>query len=389
MKRILMVSYVPLFPNDSGNRSRVLNIFNNLRELGNDVHFIYIDNGNKNVDLKKMEKYVGINKFWRYKNKDKKKLIPTIKRYLRKIVLKVGLSKKIIIHYGIDDIYPESLTDFVCEKMNEIKYDVIWVEYVWYSKLLKYVKNDVLKVIDTHDVFTNREKLFLINNDTPKWYYTTKKEESKGLSRANYVVSIQNKETDFLNNIINNKNTKVVTIGNSIDLTKPKIVKNKNYLFIGSNNDMNINGINLFIKNVLPNVRKREKNSKLIIAGSVCDNIPDSDNYEKLGFVDDLNDLYNSVRLVINPVMSGTGLNIKTIEALGHCKPLVTTKCGIKGLNNDGNMCYIARNDEEFADRIIDVLNDDEVAKILSEQSFHFVKKYNNECVKNIRELIK
>jgi hypothetical protein len=51
-----------------------------------------------------------------------------------------------------------------------------------------------------------------------------------------------------------------------------------------------------------------------------------------LGKVDDLRDYYAKSKVVINPAIAGTGLKIKTIEALGYCRPVVCWEAGIDGM---------------------------------------------------------
>lgn len=366
---------------------RVYSIVENMKKLNIDVYLIFIQR-NKVADINKMTEYIGNDKLFIFNCKKNKNIIYLAKEKLRKILKYLKLSKKIIIHYNIDEIYPNSLSRYV-KKLHKInKFDVIWTEYVWYSKLLKVLDKDTIKVIDTHDVFTNREKLFLNNGENPNWYYTTQRQEARGLSRANYVVAIQEKEEQFFREIVKS-NTEVVTIGNYIKIKEVCVVDNKKYMFVGSNNDLNIYCIKYFINNIFPKIKQKEPDSEFLIVGGVCKDIPDSDEYIKLGYVDDLDKIYKNVRLVINPIKSGTGLNIKTIEALGNCKPLVTTSCGAKGLNENVNeICKVVDGDEEFAECVVEILNDNKLAEKLSKNAFNFVSNYNNNVEERLRNII-
>ena len=51
------------------------------------------------------------------------------------------------------------------------------------------------------------------------------------------------------------------------------------------------------------------------------------------GFVPDIKDFYSRVDLIVSPVMVGTGMNIKTVQAMAYGMPLLTTQCGIKGID--------------------------------------------------------
>jgi hypothetical protein len=50
------------------------------------------------------------------------------------------------------------------------------------------------------------------------------------------------------------------------------------------------------------------------------------------GFVPDIAKFYGDVNLVISPVTMGTGINVKTVQAMAYGMPLLTTECGSKGI---------------------------------------------------------
>ena len=75
------------------------------------------------------------------------------------------------------------------------------------------------------------------------------------------------------------------------------------------------------------------------------------------GAVNDVAPLYREAALVINPVVAGTGVKIKTIEALCHLRPIVTWPAGIDGLDPRlAARCVVARDWYEFANAVVDAL---------------------------------
>ncbi len=94
----------------------------------------------------------------------------------------------------------------------------------------------------------------------------------------------------------------------------------------------------------------------LLIAGSIENYIRSAHpsppgNVRVLGFVDDIHDIYGISDLAINPVMSGGGANLKTIEYLSAGLPLVTTKFGVRGYESLAEIMKIAP-PESMADAI-------------------------------------
>src|SRR5262249_28746919 len=76
-----------------------------------------------------------------------------------------------------------------------------------------------------------------------------------------------------------------------------------------------------------------------------------------VGPLDDLTGLYQGATLVINPAVAGTGLKIKTLEALCHLRPVVSWPSGIEGLDPRlAALCVVARDWYEFSERVIDML---------------------------------
>lgn len=76
------------------------------------------------------------------------------------------------------------------------------------------------------------------------------------------------------------------------------------------------------------------------------------------GTVDDLQPYYDSCNLVVVPIMTGGGVNVKLLEALGQDKYVVTTSKGIEGTDfEDGKDLRVANDASNFANDCIDILN--------------------------------
>ena len=66
---------------------------------------------------------------------------------------------------------------------------------------------------------------------------------------------------------------------------------------------------------------------------------------ELLGVVESLEEAYTRAAVIVNPVLAGTGLKTKTVEALGHAKPLVTTSCGAEGIEDAAGTAFLMADD--------------------------------------------
>ena len=97
-----------------------------------------------------------------------------------------------------------------------------------------------------------------------------------------------------------------------------------------------------------------------------------------LGFVQDLNEVLNNSIMIV-PILIGSGMRMKIVEAANHSCPFVTTTVGVEGLDfKNQEECFIADKPEDFANNIIKLLSDKQLqieqAKAIKEK---FEKKYS------------
>lgn len=125
----------------------------------------------------------------------------------------------------------------------------------------------------------------------------------------------------------------------------------------------NKNGAYHFVHNVFPMVRRRVPDVELHIAGKgdkcVLDDLNSVEGVKALGFVEDLAAEYEEARVVIIPIYEGSGTCVKFVEGMLMNRPLVSTPVGARGFDRiakDGDHFLLAKNDEEFADKTVELL---------------------------------
>lgn len=380
---MLIISPTFPFPVTTGNRARIYKLLLDLKELGHDIYFLYINT--EPFDQTQAEENGWTKKTFVAPYTPPHKTL--FKRSLRKLKRILRLESGFL--YSIDDWYDHSLDSYVLRLFEQIQFDVVIVEYVFFSKVLNCLNSDVLKLIDTHDIYTNRHRIYLENQQTPHWYSTTAAEEAKGLNRADIIVAIQPKEKAYFSTLTNKK---VVVVGHTVTLAKSDrhLSTNKTILFFGANNPMNVQGINTFIQDAFPQIQHHFPQVELLLAGAICDAIEEHDHYTKLGRVENLKVVYDLADVVINPITFGTGLKIKTVEALGYGKPVVTTSIGAAGLETGINQAFLVADELiEFAQAIIRVLSDDALYENLSQNAYDFAQQWNQTNLQELANLLK
>ena len=383
-KKILFISDTIIMPLDRGNRKRVYNLINMMRENDCDVDFLYLATYPEE-DPTETIKFIGEDHFIRFENK-KRTFGVFWKRKVRK-VLELCHIPGLFKYWSVDERISPDITAFMEKIYKKKKYDIAWAEYIYTSKALLNAPDNVTRVIDTVNAYTYKRQMYEAVGYKNYEFALTKKTETEGLKRADYVVAIQEAEEDFFRTLLP-KEARIVTIGENMPVTKPYISDSDTILFLGSYYVVNRHGVKYFINNVLPILKKSGVNYKFKLAGSICKHIPDSDEYEKLGYVDDVDEAYREARVVINPVHEGTGLNIKTIEAVSKAKPLVSRKVGVRGLRPDKPFALVTDDDKEYADNIIKVLTDDKLAMDLSENAVSFMEKYKEKNIASLKEIL-
>lgn len=106
------------------------------------------------------------------------------------------------------------------------------------------------------------------------------------------------------------------------------------------------------------------------------------------GEVESATDFMHAHDIMIVPLLSGSGIRIKIIEAMACGKAVITTKVGAEGIAYTNNKdIIIATSAEEFKQAIIDLSqNPDKVVEIGKNARALIEKHYNNADI--IQELI-
>lgn len=382
MKKILFISPTPTHPQNAGNRIRIFKMVDLLRKQGHDVNFVY-SNQERDFDIEAMRNYWGNNLYVvNYAAPPVKK----INKWIDILLNKINKDRK--YYSNIDEFYNQNLDTVINEIINKKSFDIVFVEYIFLSKAFLNFSSSTLKVLDTHDVMTNRHRLFLDNGKKPSWYSTSPAEEKRGLNRADHIISIQNNEKTHFSKLTLKP---ITTIGHLVD-TSPSNLSyppRKRLLFVGSGNASNVFGIKNFIADIFPSIRKLIPELELIIVGTICSRILDQEGIVKMGEIPNLKSIYDLSDIVINPLTIGTGLKIKSIEALGFSKALISTSVGADGLEHGINSAFlIANNAEEFCNAINSIIFDAENYFNLISNATKFVDNWNSSVKDELFNLI-
>ena len=132
-------------------------------------------------------------------------------------------------------------------------------------------------------------------------------------------------------------------------------------LFLGSfRHPPNQEALQWFVRRVFPKVRAGEPRARLMVIGSdppPRHSLSDTKAIDIVGFVEDVREPLSRYALFVCPILSGSGVRVKLLEAFAAGIPVVSTRLGAEGLTAiDGEICALADEPAAFADRILELL---------------------------------
>ena len=250
-------------------------------------------------------------------------------------------------------------------------YDKIIVSYSCWIPLV--LDNPYLKgattIVDTHDFLTSQ---FKSRKDFKLGEFF--EGEMKLLNSVDQVWAISVEEKYLFEQFIK---TPVHLVPH---LTTSKIqstTKTIDVLYVASENEHNIAAAQWFFNKVYPLL---ETNISITVVGKINKHIKDYPNVNKINYVEDLSATYNASKVVICPMLSGTGLKIKVVEALSFNLPVVCNTRGVDGLiNKVDNGCLVTDNATKFASYITQLLNNSSFYEANKQKANLFYEEFLSE----------
>ena len=336
----------PLLKNQ-GNNARALALLEYFKSRAIEVDFVgvYADNfQQEDISNLKNERYIKEGYLLKSLSRKKNQL-----RYFFMYSLPRKIFKKIKEfdrrRFGQEKLFEE----IAMQK----EYDFILISYAYWANLIdniKEVKPNVKFVIDTHDFLTSQfqhTKDFQLGK-----YFET---EIRLLNKFDEVLVISNEEKYVFSQFLDQP-VSIVTHTLKTHFDASEIAKKYDIVYVASNNEHNIKAAKWFFTEVYP---KLDKNIQIVVVGRVVSFCPEGENITKIAFIEDLDSIYEVSKIAICPMLSGTGLKIKVVEALSYGLPVVCNERGIDGLlNKTNNGCLMTNDPSQFANYVTQLLQD-------------------------------
>lgn len=303
------------------------------------------------------------------------KLIRTLKAYKNRHFPKTQPESNITQFFSQED------RDYFRVICREIEPDWIVVEYLKLAYLIqdldRFISNRPLTIVDTHDVLYQRYQRFSEKGE--RSIKITESEEKEWLNLFDVILAIQSQDCETFSRMLPHRRTILVGYVSKIRFhpfqEKPQI----NITYIASSNASNQRTIAKFLEDVWVQLSQNFSDRiTLSIVGGVCSSLNAADlpqNIKLLGWVEDLNSVYQAADIIINPVYFGSGLKIKNVEALCNGKPLVTTTVGAEGLEHGIDRAFlVCDRPEQAIEQLSNLIENPDLRRYLSARAYDFAQ---------------
>jgi glycosyltransferase involved in cell wall biosynthesis len=162
----------------------------------------------------------------------------------------------------------------------------------------------------------------------------------------------------------------------------PSTKKNIDLLYLGHNNLFNVQGAKWFLDSVLPYLHQ---NISITFCGKMISGL--SADYRAkiiqsgittIEFAENFDVSYSKTKVVMVPMLGGTGMKIKTVEAIAYGIPVVSTLFGMDGFPDKFESGSLVSDDHpiEFALYINNLLSNDGLYHNTANKQNAYYKKY-------------
>ncbi|NBI29332.1 glycosyltransferase family 4 protein [Chengkuizengella marina] len=304
----------------------------------------------------------------------------------------------------INRYYSKKILNDIVVYCNKNNIDVLWVDQLWptvYVKKLKKILPNLKIIYREHNVESDLLKQKIKKQRFLKKFFLltqislVKKFEKNLFNYLDFTI-VLSKEDKQLLDIPPNK-SEVIPFGlddNEQPIgnfnTKPNLV------FVGSLEYIpNNEGIEWFLDEVVSKLNLSEV--KVFIIGKGANDklkkkVAAFPNVKLLGFVDDLSSFLLKSNIFIVPLLSGSGIRLKVLEAMRKGIPIISTSKGIEGIQlSHFEDVLIADTPKLFSEHVNLLLKNQKQRELLSKYSRQkFELMYSNDVIaKKISKVIK
>jgi glycosyltransferase involved in cell wall biosynthesis len=299
--------------------------------------------------------------------------------------------------YTINWLKSGEMEKYIRIKLEEDDFDIVHFDTISLD-IFKHLTGNLPSVLDHHNIESHmmKRRSKIENNILKKFYFWqegVKLEVYEKKHCVNYSANItcSKYDLDRLKEILPNITGHVVNNGVDTTFFKPSGIQlNQNELiFVGTMNWYpNVQAVRFIAYNILPLLEKNNINVKVTIIGV---NPPkdliafsnSNNNFDVLGYVDDVRPFIERSTLYLCPIMDGGGTKLKILDALSMGKAIIAHPIACEGIDVENNFNIIlAETASDFTKCINNLLHNRDLINRLGYQARETaIKKYSYENI--------
>lgn len=284
----------------------------------------------------------------------------------------------------------DRLKKFLANIINTQKIDIVQIEFFPAMDIVYDLPATVKKAFVQHEIhYKKNERLFErieLTKSQRKTFNESKSLEIQAMNAYDTVITLTSKDKDIL--IADGVTSQIYVSPAAVNAQPLSYTPwNGKLVFVGGyGHTPNREGVDWFINIVLPKVKCQYKSFDIIGAGWPATYSDTSRRIRTLGFVEDLADAAQGTIMVV-PILTGSGMRMKILEAAAMNIPFVTTTVGVEGLDfNNKYSCLIEDEEDKFAAAIDALAFSPDMHKNIAENGHTvFCDKYSVQALAKVR----
>lgn len=382
MKVLILGSRIP-WPLHDGGAIATYNLLKGLSEIGVEVTYLSLNTKKHFVDENTIQKEFSFLKS--IKNCFIDTGISLVKAFLN---LFSGGS------YNIERFESEEFAALIRKTLKEDQYDLIHFEGLFVATYIKKIESKVPTILRQHNIeFNIWKSLASVEKSVLKKKYLQflasriEKFEKEIINHFDSVVCITESDKKTIADLAYKGVLDQIPAGIIADIKKEDTINNNSIYHIGSMEWMpNCEAMEWFKQNIWPSIIQEKADAEFHMGGK---QMPDAylqwqdAQFKVYKEVKNLQEFTQNKSILVVPLRSGSGIRIKTIEAMMAGKAVVSTSFGANGIPlTSAENCLIADTAEEFANAVLKLLKDTELRNRIAENGRQFaLAHFSNKSV--------
>lgn len=271
--------------------------------------------------------------------------------------------------------------------IESISPDIIFLDGVLVGNILSKISNNIYTIVFEHNC-EKRYYYLRMKHEGLMYaieYWAASRCEKIAVSKCSMLICISERDQLDIARLYSRNADLLLPVSFENKLCKERIEKNvnKEILFVGTNFGPNLQGITWFVENVMSVL----SDYKLYIVGMGFEKEKENlerENVVVVGTVDVVEDFYYRYSVVVMPIFYGSGMKVKTAEAMMYGRTILATDEALEGYDIEGVEGIFRCNTKEEFVQVINQLFENNIIFFREKVYQKYLEKYSRGAVLNV-----